>query len=213
MLSVTQKRDATRLQQAGQLLREIAGQIGASYEETCLYLYGGIDSWKPAPGDAVVPQSSNTETENAQRDGAGRPARSTDGDGAGRAGAGDHRDGLRGDERATAQGAEPDAVPCGAEAAARASAVGSQAAAPVDPPRPAAPPPVHQSPAPPAAAAALQGAASDIRLTNGAGDYLDRSGVGMTRLIGKAWRGTRAQAREIKKRQPQYRELEEEQVE
>ena len=212
MLSVTQKRDATRLQQAGQLLREIARQIGASYEETCLYLYGGIDTWEPRIG-AAVPQSSNTETDNAQRDGAGRVARGTDGAGAGRAGRSDRTAGPRGDERTAAEGTEPDAVPTASAEPVAAAAERQEAVAPVDPPRPAPPPPVHQSPAPPAAAAALQGAASDIRLTNGAGDYLDRSGVGMTRLIGKAWRGTKAQAREIKKRRPQYRELEEEDVE
>ena len=212
MLSIMHKREASRLQQSGLLLREIANRLGCSFEQVCLYLYGGIDDWEPRIG-AVTPQSSNTETDNAQRDGAGRPAHSTDGAGAGRAGRSDQTAGPRGDERTAAQGTEPDVVAIDTTAPAGTAAQRQEAVAPVDPPRPAPPPPVAEPTAPPPAAAGALPATGDIRLTNGAGDYLDRSGVGMTRLIGKAWRGTKAQAREIKKRRPQYRELEEEDVE
>lgn len=212
MLSIMHKREASRLQQSGLLLREIAKRLGCSFEHVCLYLYGGIDDWEPRIGAAdTTPHTEGNDDARHSDSGAAHGGPVGAGDGS--AGGGNPQDRPAGGERAAAQGAEPDARPIGAAAPAGHSAQRQEAVPPVDPPRSAPPSQVAQPAASPAAAAARPAVAGDIRLTNGAGDYLDRSGVGMTRLLGKAWRGTQQQAREIKKRRPQYRELEEEVVE
>lgn len=46
-LSPSQRADATRLQHKGLLLREIARETDATFEDVCLYLYGGVTDWAP----------------------------------------------------------------------------------------------------------------------------------------------------------------------
>lgn len=50
------------------------------------------------------------------------------------------------------------------------------------------------------------------RLTNGAGDYLDKSGVGMTRTLAKAWDGTAQQMEGVFRVKPHLKDLDPEPV-
>lgn len=64
-LTHPQHRDAMRLQRAGRLLREIAREIGASYQDVCLALWGGEkptgDAAPPAPASDQVAVDTDIE--------------------------------------------------------------------------------------------------------------------------------------------------------
>lgn len=202
-LTAGQLQKAARLQRAGATLREIAGEMGVSFEAVCLGLYGDNAGWGPQ----VEADDGGTDDVEADCGGAGGAA-------AGAIAAGDERA-----ARAADAPAEP--LPSGAGLAGR-DAVAERA------PEAAAPGPADQ----PAAAPAEEGGAADeaervavdpslvaprgalspsgrgaFRLADELGQWLDRTGQKMTRDPARAWRGVTAQVEVIQKRHPHLRQL------
>ncbi len=67
-------------------------------------------------------------------------------------------------------------------------------------------------PVPRAEPVATKPAPALFRLGNELGEWLDRSGVGMTRDVAKAWQGNAAQLDAVLQRKPHYRDLKTERV-
>ncbi len=228
MLTPAQKRQASAYGPRFPIAT-IAREIGAPFEEVAIWVYGGEDYTLPTPRKERTNAASGPDRGggvdggDAGRSGGDRP-------GAGEADptpAADHSPAAPAGVDATEEETAPEAAAEAEPGAAPPPSLEEEsdadlrnelrvpAAESVEGHEPARTQEDPPGPGGEGAAGSLPAAiepAALYRLTNGAGEYLHRSGVGMTRDLEKAWSGTPAQLHEVRSRKRNLDALEQEPV-
>ena len=206
-LSLTQRREADRQQRHGRTLREIAASIGATYEQVCLSLFGGIHDWEPRIGTPVVMEGVNYREKVHDR----KPVAAI---------VAGHGIGVAARDDAPVVRAAPKPLPPEPIAGARCAPEPAEpppapqpAAAPQPAPEPPRPQVPHAHPAPVAAQAPTASPAASepvgnrYYLTDEAGQWLHESTEALTKNKRYAWKGTTKQIAAILQRAPKWRVL------